>query len=257
VDNNVLTRASLYLKSLQYDITQNTTTSNLDNAAFIQFALSEAALSDVQILGRLYDERNRMSPAGRAWAAYSFYKVNPADPRARELISNLEASAILTASSAHWETPYENSFIRGSTIYTTSAVVYAIAHIDPTNRVLLGAVRYLAAHRNANKLWNLGHDNSWAILALTEALVGIGDMQSDFSFNAALNGKPLTSGDVAGVQIEPLTANVPMETLAANQASLLTINRTAGLGSLYYNAVLNVNRPVERVFQPDPDLALM
>jgi uncharacterized protein YfaS (alpha-2-macroglobulin family) len=247
VDNNTLTRATLYLKSVQPAITQNTTMGDLDNAAFIQFALSEAASGDLQLLGRLYDERNRMSPAGRAWTAYSFYKANPADTRARDLLSNLEAAAILTASSAHWETPSENSFIRGSTIYTTSAVVYVIGHIDPASRVLLSAIRYLAAHRNANKLWNLGHDNAWAILALTKALVGIGDMQSDFSYNATLNGKPLTSGDVAGVQIEPLTAHVPMETLAANKASLLTINRAEGLGRLYYNAVLNINRPVQDV----------
>jgi len=126
-------------------------------------------------------------------------------------------------------------------------VLFAIAQVDPTNSTIFGAIRYLAAHRNANKFWNLGHDNAWAILALNEALVGLGDMQSDFSFNAALNGNPLTSGDVAGVQIEPLTASVPMDTLATTPASVLTINRTEGLGRLYYNAVLNVNRPVQDV----------
>jgi uncharacterized protein YfaS (alpha-2-macroglobulin family) len=125
-------------------------------------------------------------------------------------------------------------------------VVYVLAQIDPANQVLLSAVRYLAAHRNASGLWNLGHDNAWALLALNEAMAGIGDLRADFAFNAALNGSPLTSGDIAGTQLTPLTAHVPLANLLAT-SNLLTINREDGLGRLYYNAVLNVSRPVQDV----------
>jgi hypothetical protein len=125
--------------------------------------------------------------------------------------------------------------------------VYALSQLDPTNQVVANAVRYLAAHRDATGLWNIGHDNAWAILALNEAMVGIGDMRADFSFNAALNGNPLTSGDIAGIQIEPVTATVPLQFLSVNTPNLLTIRREDGLGRLYYNAVLNVNRPVQDV----------
>ena len=247
VSDDLLNRAAAYLQASQPTVDANTKSESLDDAAFIQFTLSQVGLADANIAGQLFDQRDRLSPSGRAWLALIFNKLNPADTRVRDLISNLQSSAIQTSSSAHWETPRENIFIRGSTIYTTSVVVYALAQLDPTNPVLTTAVRYLAAHRNASGLWNLGHDNAWAIVALNEAMVGIGDLRADFSFNAALNGNPLTSGDIAGIQIKPLTATVPLEFLSVNSANLLTINREDGLGRLYYNAVLNVNRPVQDV----------
>jgi uncharacterized protein YfaS (alpha-2-macroglobulin family) len=247
VNDDVLSRVVTYLQSTQPVLDANTPGAVLDEVAFVQFTLSNIGLADANIASTLWDARNRLSPASRAWVAYVINKLNPADTRARELISNLETSAIVTSSSAHWETQSENIFTRGSTIYTTSIVVYALAQIDPANQIVLSAVRYLAAHRSASGLWNRGHDNAWAIMALNAAMVGIGDLRADFTFNAALNGMPLTSGDIAGTQLTPLKAFVPLANLTANASNLLTINRADGLGRLYYNTVLNVNRPVQDV----------
>ena len=188
-----------------------------------------------------------MSPSGKALTAYAINAAVPKDVRVRELISNLEASAIRTASSAHWETPSENIFQRGSTIYTTSMVVFILAQLDAANPLVIDSVRYLAAHRNADGQWNIGYENAWAMIALNEAMVGLGDLRADFTFNASLNGNPLTGGDISGIQLEPLTANVPLEFLSADSPNLLTIQREDGLGRLYYNAVLKINRPVEDV----------
>ena len=85
------------------------------------------------------------------------------------------------------------------------------------------------------------------MIALNEAMVGLGDLRSDFAFNAALNGTPLTSGDVNGIQLAPLKVNVPLEFLSSNSPNLLTIQREDGLGRLYYNVVLKINRPVQDV----------
>ena len=40
---------------------------------------------------------------------------------------------------------------------------------------------------------------------------------------------------------------MPLQFLSVNTPNLLTINREDGLGRLYYNAVLNINRPVQDV----------
>src|SRR5258707_4920708 len=101
----------------------------VDDVAFIQFTLSQAGLTDAKIVDALYGARDRMSPASRAWVAFILNKINPADPRAHDLISNLETSAIITSSSAHWETPSADIFTRGSEIYTTSVVVYVLAQV--------------------------------------------------------------------------------------------------------------------------------
>jgi len=247
VNDNTMNLAVTYLQNAYPTVEANQPGETLDTIAFIQFTLSEIGLADATVAGRLYEERNRMGPAGRAWTALVFNKINPADSRVRDLTSNLGTSAILTASGAHWETQRENFFTRGSAIYTTSIVVYALAQLDPGNAVLSNAVRYLAAHRNAGGLWNQGHDNAWAIVALNQAMVGMGELRADFTFNAALNGSPLTSGDVAGIQITPLTTFTPLTSLSANTPNLLTINRAEGLGRLYYNIVLRINRLVRDV----------
>lgn len=247
INEEALQRAGVYLRDLKPSITINTDANTLDEIAFIQFALAHANTFDETIIIQLYDARDRMSSSGIALLAFTLNKFNAADTRARDLISNLESTAILSSSSAHWEAQGQNFFTRGSTIYTMSMVVYALASIDPANQILSSAVRYLAAHRNANRLWNIGHDNAWAILALNAAMVGLGEVRADFAFNAALNGSPLTSGDVAGIQVTPLTATVPLEFLSPNSPNLLTINREDGLGRLYYNATLQLNRPVEDV----------
>ncbi len=247
VNEEALQRAGVYLRDMKPTITINTDATTLEQIAFMQFALAHANTFNESILNQLYDARDRMTPSGMAWLAFTMNKFNSADTRFRDLISNLESSAILTSSSAHWESQNTNFFSGRSTIYTTSVVVYALANIDPANQTLSSAVRYLAAHRNANKLWNSGHDNAWAILALNAAMVGMGEVRADFAFNAALNGNPLTSGDIAGIQVTPITANVPIEFLSPNSPNLLTINREDGLGRLYYNAILQLNRPVEDV----------
>ena len=236
-------RAAAYLQEAAPEINADTTAADLDEAAFIQFVLNQVPLRDQTAFGSLYDSRDRMSPTGKAFTAYAIQAANPADERVRELVSNIEADAMRTASSAHWET----SSRYFSTLYTTAIVTYVLAQVDAANPLVIEAVRYLAAHRNANGYWNIGHENAWVMMALNEAMVGLGDLRADFTFNAALNDSRLTGGDINGIQIEPLRANVPLESLSPDSPNLLTIQRDDGLGRLYYNVVLNVNRPVQDV----------
>ena len=248
VDDNALQRAGTFLSSLTPEITADTAGAKLDEITFVQFALAHANSFDEGIAGNLYNLRDRLSPSSKALLAFVIHKINPADERVRDLISNLESSAILTASGAHWETPRENVLTTGSPLYTTSVVTYVLAQLDPANTVVFNAVRYLAAHRNARGLWSIGHENAWAMMALNEAMIGFGDLNADFSFHATLNGGPLASGDVSGNQVlAPVNAEVPIEFLSPTSPNLLTVQREEGLGRLYYRAVLNVHRPVEDV----------
>ncbi len=248
MDDTVLQRAGVFLQKQDFTVTNDTRGSKLDDMAFIQFVLAQVNSSMEPTVNALYDARDRVSPSSVALLASIFNTLNPADPRVRDLISNLESSAIQTSSSAHWETPEANLFSRGSPVYTTSIVVYVLAQIDSGNPLVFNAVRYLAAHRNARGLWGIGHENAWAMMALNNAMVGFGDLSADFSFNATLNGSPLANGDVAGAQVlTPVTAQVPLEYLAPNSPNLLTITREEGAGRLYYNAILKLNRPVEEV----------
>ena len=246
INDIVLQNAGSYLQKQDFAVNNDTPGSRLDDIAFIQFVLAQVNSSMETTVSALYDARDRLSPASVALLASILNTINPADPRVRDLISNLEASAIQTSSSTHWETPEANILMRGSPVYTTSVVVYVLAQLDSGNPVVFNAVRYLAAHRNARGLWGFGHENTWAMMALNNAMVGFGDLSADFSFSAMLNGSPLSNGDVAGAQVlTPVTAQVPLEYLAPNSPNLLTITREEGAGRLYYNTILKLNLPVE------------
>jgi len=248
VNDDALQRAGTYLSGLKAEITNDTPGAKLDEITFIQFVLSQANTFNEATIRSLIEARDRMSPSSKALLAYVLDDANPADARVHDLISNLESSAVLSASGAHWETPDENILTRGSPIYTTSIVVYVLAQLDSANQVVFNAVRYLAAHRNAAGLWGIGHDNAWVMMALNEAMLGFGDLNPDFTFNASLNEGQLASGDVTGNQVlAPVDAHVPLEFLSPNLPNLLTIHREDGLGRLYYRAVLQVNRPVQDV----------
>jgi uncharacterized protein YfaS (alpha-2-macroglobulin family) len=219
--------------------------------------LAQAATFDEATINNLYNARDRMSPSSQALLASTINALNPADERTHDLISNLEANAIVTASSTHWETPPANIISRGSPIYTTALVVYVLSQLDPANQVVFNAVNYLTAHRNAQGIWNMGHDNAWAILALNQAMLGFGDLSGDFKFDATFNGGPLLTGEVAGNQVlTSSTAHVPLDYISPSSPNLLNIQRTDGLGRLYYHTVLNVNRPVEDVQPLDSGLRI-
>ncbi|MGE5376062.1 MAG: Ig-like domain-containing protein [Bacteroidota bacterium] len=248
VDETALQRAGSYLRDLKHEITSDTSGAELDEIAFIQYVLAQAATYDEETINNLYNARDRMSPSSQALLASIINGINPADERVRDLTSNLETNAILTSTSAHWETPPANLVSRGSPIYTTSLVVYILSQLDPANQVLFNAVNYLTAHRDAGGMWSAEHDNAWAILALNQAMLGFGDLSADFSYDATFNGGPLLTGNVSGSQVlTPSAAHVPLEYISPTSPNLLNIQRTDGLGRLYYHTVLNVNRPVDEV----------
>ena len=223
----------------------------LERLAFTFFALENTSglqETDWPILSTMYDKRDQLSPWAQALLALSLEAISPNDARARDLIANLEATAVRTGSSSNWESDSASWRNPGTPLYTTAVVVYALAQRDPASSVLIEAVRYLSSNRNMHSLWGSTYENAWVILALTEAMKGFGELQADFTFSATLNDAQLANGDVSGTEIfTPVTASVPLEYLSPTSPNALVIRRESGLGRLYYRAALLLNRPVEAV----------
>ncbi len=220
----------------------------LDRLVFTVFALQQSGgltREDGSVLDDLYDRRDVLSPWAQALLALVLEDASTGDARARDLISNLEASAVRTASSANWESGTGSWRNPGTPLYTTAVVVYALAQRDPAAPILIEAVRYLVANRGANSLWGSTYESAWVILALTQAMQGFGELQADFSFSAEVNGAPLASGEARGTQIlNPIQASVPLEYLSADSPNALTFEHDEGLGRLYYRAALLLDQPV-------------
>jgi uncharacterized protein YfaS (alpha-2-macroglobulin family) len=104
------------------------------------------------------------------------------------------------------------------------------------------------AHRDASGAWSSTYETSWILMALSEVMRGTGELSGDFDFSADLNNAPLVAGEASGTsQLTPVEATVPISSLYPHDPNSLMFVRGDGSGRLYYNAHLNVHRPVEDV----------
>ncbi|HEX9029207.1 MAG TPA: alpha-2-macroglobulin family protein, partial [Anaerolineales bacterium] len=224
----------------------------LDRLAFEQFALAQAGAGDANGMASLYPLRDQLDPWAQALLAAGLEGLGQDSQQVKTLLSNLESSAVRSASGAHWElhssAPDQGFENRVTSLANSAIVVYTLAQYDPGSALLGDAVRFLMANRQADGGWSTTYTTAWTVMALTEAMKGTGELGGSFGFGAALNGAPVASGQAGGAgQINPVTADISIENLYADLPNALLIQRDPGPGRLYYSAALNVNRPVESI----------
>ncbi len=247
VDETVIQQAVNYLLAVMPSPAMLSDSWQLDRLAFEHFALAQAGSGDPSGTSSLFNLRDQLSPWARAFLALSLESLVAGDERVDLLLSDLEATALRSASGAHWEGG--NAAVNMETpVFNTAAVVYAIAQNDPAAVVLPEAMRYLMAARAADGGWSSTYETAWALLALTEVMKGTGELAGDFGFAATLNGLPFVTGQAGGeARLNPVRTSVPVADLYPADPNALLIQHEAGPGRLYYTAHLNVLRPVAEV----------
>ena len=218
----------------------------LDLLAFEAYVLQESGGLDVNIVETLYSSREHLSPWSQALLALTIAKANSTDTRVNEIFSNLETSAIRSATGAHWESEVRGWHNPGSTLATTAMVSYALAVKDPASPLLADAVRYMITQQDAAGRWGSSFESAWTIRALNAFLTGTGGYTASFSFNAKLNGLSVAEGQASGTSnLTPVVTSVSMDKLNTTSPNALQITREDGSGNLYYRAALQVFQPVE------------
>ncbi len=222
-----------------------------NRAVFFCYILQQTGLNAVAtVTDQLYENRNLLDPWARSLLAVTLYNQAPVDARVTTLLSDLETSAIRSATGVHWESSSQDGFNPSSPLFTTAVVLAALAERTPASPLVADAARYLASQRSAGD--TSGYDTSWVILALNKYMKATGELRGDFAFSAALNGAPLAQGQAGGPQnMTSVTASAPLTqlNLGAGSSSAgvnsLLIDKQDGTGKLYYRAALTVDRPVE------------
>jgi uncharacterized protein YfaS (alpha-2-macroglobulin family) len=217
----------------------------LDRLAFTHYALVNAGVGELGGVNSLYLHSDQLSPWAQAFLALSIDALSPSDERVKVLLSNLQASAIRSATGVHWESDAPDYYSLSSPIYTSAVVVYALALREPASTLLPEALRYLMDHRQASGCWSNTYDSAWSLLAATQVMKGTGELGGDFGFSAVLNGTLIANG--RGTEVNSVSASVPVSSLYSTDPNGLYIRRDAGPGRLYYTASLQVHRPVESV----------
>jgi hypothetical protein len=246
VPEQALQSAINYLYATLYTPEMGQAAWQLDRLALAHYALAQAGQGDLSGAQALFEARGRLSPWASGLLALALEQLSPGSQAARTLISDLAASAIRSASGAHWEAA-EPGWQNMTTSLANSAIaLYALALRDPASPLVADAVRYLVAHRLADRAWESTYTSSWSLLAFTQVMLATGELGANFSFQAVLNGNVLASGQ-ASASGALVTANTPLAALYPDAPNALLLQRSQGAGRLFYTAALRVNRPVETI----------
>ena len=248
VDARTYARAVEYLRSALLDIEDLEENWQFDRLAFQQFVLASAGAGDLEGVEALYEQRDRLNPWGRAILIQAFEELAPGDERTKTLLSDLQATALRSATGVHWEDEEPDYRNMSTPIYTSAIVLGTLARYDPASPLVADALRYLMSHRGASGGWASTYETAWTLMALAQVMQGTGELAGRFNFSAELNAAPLANGQAGGdAQFNPVVAGAPVARLHPDAPNALLIQRDGGPGRLYYTAHLNVNRPVEEV----------
>ncbi len=246
VDSQAISAAADYLRAGLGTPGASSQTWELDRMAFSLFALEEAGAGDPGAAAQVYTLRDQLNPWAKALLALTLGSPSAQSSESQTLISDLESSALRTATGAHWEGNASDGANPETPVFTTAVTLYALAQEDPASPLIPMAVQYVMDHRNADAAWSSTYESAWVLMALTASLKGTGDLQASYTFSATLNGSPLAGGQAGGADtLTAVNAVTPIQALRSDAPNALLISRGAGDGRLYYRADLTVDRPAE------------
>ncbi|MCX7681401.1 MAG: alpha-2-macroglobulin, partial [Anaerolineae bacterium] len=217
--------------------------------AFILYVMAEAGQVN-RIAGYtrdLFEHREKLSHYGRAFLALTLSLADKNDPRISALLSDLQNSAILSATGAHWEEADYDWWAMNTDTRSTAIILDALARLDPQNQLIPNVVRWLMVARREG-IWETTQETAWALIALTDWMVVTGELRGEYEYGVWLNDEPLASGAVTQDNVNtPVKLSVDVADLLADVGNRLTIGRGPGQGRLYYTAHLKVYLPVEEI----------
>jgi len=219
-----------------------------NRAAFYAYVLGQTGGLDGynSVADSLYEYRGQLAPWAQSLLALTLYRISPADERVTTLLSDIESSAIRSATGAHWESAAGDWRSPGSALFTTAVVLSALSERNPASPLAAEVTRYLAAQRDPGGRWSSSYETAWVLLALNKYMQASGELRGDFGFSAELNGTALLQGQAAGPQnMTAVSAVAELTQLNLSGANSLLIHKQDGTGKLYYRAALTVERPVE------------
>ncbi|MCX7707878.1 MAG: alpha-2-macroglobulin, partial [Anaerolineae bacterium] len=253
VDQGVLERGLRFLqRSLQAP--KDLKDWQLDQQAFVLYALAEAGQMEPNRAGALFAEQARLAAFGKAYLAMALGLINDeaAAARIKTLLADLSSKAVVSATSAHWEEKQLDAWNMNTDTRSTAIVLAALARLDPKNALAPNAVRWLMIARKGGH-WETTQENAWAIIALTEWMAATRELEGNYTWQATLNGEPLGQGVVTPDTVDQVAAlRADITRLLLDQTNGLIINRSTGpgqtgAGRLYYTVHLKTYAPAEQI----------
>ena len=256
VSKQILLNGIGYLNNNLPSLRENPTTSNVNRHAFMVYVLARADVLDEGKTNLIYQKRGLLSLYGKAYLAQALYILDPEDTRISTLISDIEATAIMSAAGVHWEESVNDYWNWNTDLRTTALVLNAFVQIKPDSPLTANAVRWLMAHRESGR-WNSTQETAWTLIALTNWLTESGETETNYQYALGLNGEILEEGKASAEALtEKLNLEIELKDLLQKEANHLVFTRGSGEGNLYYTAYLSADLDVTAVPALDQGMSL-
>ncbi len=265
VDDDVIQSAVGYVRNQLKSPSTLRSTYQFNWQAFMLFVLAEAGEGDLARSVRLFESRDRLSHYGRAYLAMTLGMIDVPEgvsadrstgadsERVKTLLSDLSSAAILSATGAHWEEDTPDYWSMNTDTRSTAIIIEAFSRLAPENTILPNAVRWLMVARRSGH-WETTQETAWALISLTEYMVMTGELEADYSYMIAVNGRVVDQQDVDRQNVgETWKVEIPIIDLLEQEISRVWVVRDkpspsqTGEGRLYYALYLRYFLPVEDV----------
>jgi alpha-2-macroglobulin len=208
-----------------------------DIRVYMVYALALSGAVDPQLVGGLYETRDKLSSHGDALMALLLARLK--DARAQEFVRILEKSATVKDPYAWWTSEREAmlDFSSDNSFETTAYAVKALANLDPKSDLLPKAARWLIDHRTDGFYWDSTEQTATAVYGLIDYLKVSGELKPNYELTVFVNGKQVAEHQMTEKEVSnplPLVVNVHPPDLHAGANEVRVVK--SGPGVLYWSA---------------------
>lgn len=221
----------------------------LNRQAFMLFALADYGENIPSAHTLYYENRERLDIYARALLALTLHAADASDPRITALVSDLNSTATVSATGAHWSEPGSRDYWNmNSDTRTTAIALAALATIEPEHDLNPNVVRWLMVARESHGGWKTTQETAFTLMALSDWMTATGDLNADYKYDVSVNGVTELSGQPTVISVaDTARATIPVSELHTEQANRVLVSRGSGSGNLYYTAHLTVFQDVADV----------
>jgi hypothetical protein len=249
VDQQVEQSAATYLIG-ELDRPRDVESQQFDLRSYLIYALARDGRGDLGRSFALAEQRVSLGNTAKAWVALAI-KLSGGeenDPRLTALLTDLQGSAIPSATGNHWEEKDYDPNVFSNSVQTTAQVLQVFTALEPDHSLVDSTLRWLMVARKEGH-WESSHDTAVALLAITDFMIVRKDAQETFDYRVALNGETRLEGSAERGKVHQEDGVViGMADLLKDAVNRLDVVRSpAGDGRLYYTAHLRYFTPAENV----------
>ncbi len=190
-----------------------------------------------EVFARAYENRDKISPSGRACLTLAVSTFGTSGQR-DILLRNLENGALRVSGSdrgdtVHWGATGGYWRAMDSTVETTALTVFALLELEPKHPLIEPAVNWLLLNRRSSH-WASTRDTAFTVLALNRYVQQRNELKGESEIEVLVNGATVQRVKLTRESLleGPLALSLPAAMLRAG-GNTVELRRTGGRGPVY------------------------